>query len=62
MSDTPSTSPHEDRAAVDAEVAEQAAIDRSDAEPAEKAAARDAAREALEERTGIEPDAGPNPS
>lgn len=62
MSDNTSTSPSEDRAAVDVEVAEQAAIDRSDAEPAEKVAARDAARDALEERVGVEPEPGPNPS
>jgi hypothetical protein len=47
---------------VDAEVTRQAAIDESDADPATKVAARDAAREELEATQDVEPDEGPNPS
>ena len=62
MPDTPNLPPDDLGDAVDEEVAEQAAVDRSDAAPADKVAARDAARAALERRTDVEPDPGPNPS
>ena len=47
---------------VEDEMAEQAAIDRAEVDPATKVAARDAARAALEAKQDVEPDPGPNPS
>lgn len=47
---------------VEDEMAQQAAIDASDADPPTKLAARDAARGELEDEQGTAPDPGPNPS
>ena len=47
---------------VDAEVARQATIDDATAPPADKVAARRAARAGLEDAQDVEPEGGPAPS